>query len=117
VSEVAGREIGEVLVAFPDDPVHGPRPRITATGRRVLVTVPLLALAEAGDSPWASLREAGRPGEGDPCGYRGAVLSIEAGDRTVGYRIGEYVPAQRSYVAELQEEPRQPAIGAPEPQS
>jgi hypothetical protein len=100
VSEVAGREFGEVLVAFVDDPPNGPRLRIAAADEHVLITVPLLALADAGESPWASLREAGEPGDGDPFGYRGAVLRLEIGERSVAYRVGEYVPGQRGYVAE-----------------
>ena len=98
--ELAGRDFGEVYMTWPDDPVHGPRLRIAAAAARILVTVPLLALVDAGESPWAEIRGAGRPGEGDPHGYRGAVLSIDADGGPVTYRIGEYVPAARSYAAE-----------------
>ena len=101
---------GEVLVAFPDDPQHGPRPRIAAAAARVLITVPLLALVEAGESPWAELRETGQPGDGDPYGYRGALLAIEADVGTVSYRLAEYMPAHRSYVAEREAGRRRTAI-------
>lgn len=100
MSELAAAEFGEVVVAFPDDPQHGPRLRIVSAARRVLITVPLLALVEAGDSPWAKIRDMGQPGDGDPFGYRGVVLAIEADCGPITYRIGEYVPAARSYVAE-----------------
>ncbi len=91
---------GEIYVAFPDVPGSGPRLRLIAAPGRVLVTVALLALVDARESPWAEIREAGRPGDGDPYGYRGAVLAVEADSGTVTYRIGEYMPAHRSYVAE-----------------
>jgi hypothetical protein len=110
VSELTGREFGEVYMTWAGDPPDGPRLRIAASAERVLITVPLLALIDAGESPWASLSEAGLPGEGDPYGYRGSVLRIEAGSRTITYRIGECLPAQRCYVADLQEEPGAAAI-------
>lgn len=91
---------GEVFVAFPDDPQHGPRLRIVSAARRVLISVPLLALVEAGDSPWAELEVTGQPGDGDPYGYSGAQLCIKADEGTVTYRIGGYLPAQRSYTAD-----------------
>ena len=99
-SELAGRELGEVLVAFVDDPPNGPKLRIAPAARRVLIAVPLVGLVDAGESPWAELRSAGQPDDEDPYGYRGAELRIKAGDRTVAYRIGEYLPSQRAYVAE-----------------
>jgi hypothetical protein len=101
VSEITGPGRGEVLVAWIDDPPNGPRLRIAAADEHVLITVLLLALVDAGESPWAEIREAGPPGDGDPHGYRGAVLRIEAGSRTAGYRIGEYRPAGRCYEARL----------------
>jgi hypothetical protein len=84
--ELAGREFGEVCMAWVDDPPNGPRLRIVAAARRVMITLPLLALIDAGESPWAELRGAGSPGDGDPYGYRGSVLRIEAGDRTELHR-------------------------------
>lgn len=87
-------------MTWADDPPYGPRLRIAAVAARILVTVPLLALVEAGDSPWAEIRGVGRPGDGDPYGYRGAVLSIDADGGPVTYRIGEYMPAAHSYLAE-----------------
>jgi hypothetical protein len=101
VSEVAGREFGEVLVAFVDDPPNGPRLRIAAADEHVLITVPLLALVDAGESPWAEISEASPPGEDDPHGYRGSVLRIEADGRTVTYRVGGYRPECRCYEARL----------------
>ncbi len=92
---------GELLVAFVDDPPNGPKLRIAPAASRVLIAVPLLGLVDAGESPWAELRSVGRPGEGDPYGYRGAELRIKAGNQTVAYRVGGYVPSARSYVAEL----------------
>jgi hypothetical protein len=90
---------GEVFIAWTDE-----GPRIATTGRSVLITVPLLALVEAGDSPWAELRETGVPGDGDPFGWRGAALRIEADGRTLVYRIAEYLPVHRCYAADLQDE-------------
>jgi hypothetical protein len=101
VSEVAGREFGEVLVAFADDPPNGPRLLIGAAAEQVLFAVALLALVDAGESPWASLRGAGQSGEGDPFGYSGALLRLEIGERSVAYRIGEWVPGRRGYAARL----------------
>jgi hypothetical protein len=100
VSEVAGREFGEVYMTWAGDPPDGPKLRIAAAAERVLITVPLLALIDAGESPWASLRDSGPPGEGDPYGYRGSVLSIKADNRAVAYRIGEFIPGLRAYAAE-----------------
>lgn len=104
VSQLASREFGEVYMTWADDPEHGPRLRIAAAGRRAMITVPLLALIGAGESPWASLAETRLPGDGDPYGYRGSVLRIEADNRTVVYRIGEYLPRDRCYVAELHDQ-------------
>jgi hypothetical protein len=44
VSEVAGREFGEVYMTWAGDPPDGPKLRIAAAAERVLITVPLLAL-------------------------------------------------------------------------
>jgi hypothetical protein len=101
VSELAVHGFGEVYMTWADDPPNGPRLRIAAAGRRVMITVPLLALIDAGESPWACLGDAGKPGDGDPYGYRGSVLRIEADNRTVVYRIGEFLPAHRCYIAEM----------------
>jgi len=92
-------------MAWVDDPPNGPRLRIAAAAERVLITVPLLALIDAGESPWAEIRGAGSPGEGDPYGYRGAALHIEAGNRAVVYRIGEYLPQHRCYAADQPDQP------------
>jgi len=92
--------VGELFVAFVDDPPNGPRLRIAPSARRVLIAVPLVGLVDAGESPWAELRGDGKACEGDPHGYTGAELRIKAGGRTVAYRIGEYLPARLAYVAE-----------------
>jgi hypothetical protein len=113
MSELASREFSEIFMTWADDPPNGPRLRIAAAGRRVMITVPLLALIDAGESPWATLRDAGSPGEGDPYGYRGSVLRIEADNRTVVYQIGEYLPRDRCYAAELEgESPATAIMGA-----
>lgn len=115
-SELASQEFGEVYMTWVDEPPHGQRLRILAAGRRVLITVQLLALIEAGESPWASLSGVARAfPPGDPYGYEGALLRIEAGNRTVTYRAGGYQPAHRSYVAELQEETPRAAIMEADP--
>lgn len=100
--ELANREPGDVYVAFTDDPGRGPRLRITAADSRVLVPLTLLALVDAGESPWAEVREAEQPAGGDPYGYRGALLCINEPGRTVAYRVGGYLPRERGYVAERQ---------------
>jgi hypothetical protein len=101
VSEIAGREFGEVYMTWADDPPNGPKLRIAAAAGHVMITAPLLALVDAGESPWAQIREAGPPGDGDPYGYRGSVLRIEADNRTVTYRVGGYRPECRCYEARL----------------
>jgi hypothetical protein len=87
-------------MTWADDPPNGPKLRLAAAAERVLIAVPLLALVDAGESPWAQIREAGPPGDGDPYGYRGAVLRIEADNCAVAYRIGEFIPGLRAYAAE-----------------
>jgi hypothetical protein len=102
VSELAGRDLGDVLVAFVDDPPNGPRLLIGAAASRALFAVALLALADAGESPWAVLTGGRLPGDGDPFGYQGSVLKLEMGSRSAVYRVGEWIPERRGYVAELE---------------
>lgn len=103
--------MAEVFITWADDPPNGRRLRIAPAGRRVLITVTLLALVEAGESPWAWLTDLGRVfSEGDPFGYQGSLLRVDATGRTAAYRVGGYLPPQRGYLAELQEEPPRPAI-------
>jgi hypothetical protein len=111
--ELAGREFGEVFTVFADDPPNGPRLRIAAAAARILVTVPLIALVDAGESPWAEIRDAGQPGDGDPHGYTGALLSIDADGGPVTYRIGAYLPAARCYAAERASGPGETAASVP----
>jgi hypothetical protein len=106
MSEMAGCDLGELLVAWAGKP---PRLAVAATEGRVLVTLPLLALIEAGESPWAQVSDMGRVfPAGDPFGYQGAALTLGMGGRTAVYRVGGWVPSRRGYIAQREQPERRP---------
>jgi hypothetical protein len=100
VKGVSGEEFGECVMTRLDDPLTGPRLRIDRADRRVLITLLLLVEIDADEPLWATLRFAGAPSDGDQFGYRGSVLRVAAENRTVVYRIGEYLPERQCYVSE-----------------
>lgn len=71
---------------------------ITRADPRVLISAELLGHVAASPSPAGSLTMADGP-NGTPF-FAGALLKIEGVNRTVIYRIGEYIPAVHGYVAE-----------------
>ena len=75
--------------------------RIDQADPRILISAELLAEAFVAPAPGVSL-SAGQETwarNGTPF-WGGAVLKIEGVNRTVIYRIGEYVPRVRGYIGE-----------------
>jgi hypothetical protein len=94
-------ESGECHLIQLWSPGGGDRLCLERADRRVLITPELLDAVADGQHEQISLR----PPEPIPAGYarfryHGAVLRIEADGRTVVYRVGEYLPDRRCYVAE-----------------
>lgn len=76
--------------------------RIDHADPRILIAAPVLYEIADGCSPWAAVTGEPPPRE-DWDGHgamEGAVLHIRGVNRTVVYRIGEYVPRVRGYIAE-----------------
>ncbi len=72
-------------------PTVGQAPRPTGIGRRVLLTVALVALVSAGAMGWALSR--GGPAPVDPAGFAAALVAIgqaDAGQRTIVLLPGTY---------------------------
>ena len=78
------------------------RVRIDHADPRVLISAPLLYEIADNGSPWASVSEEPSPREHwDGHGaMEGALLKICGANRTVIYRIGEYVPRVHGYIGE-----------------
>jgi len=72
--------------------------RIDHADPRILISAELLAQIAAAPHPFAALT--GGRGPDDAPFWLGAVLRIDAANRTVIYRIVEYVPAIHGYIAE-----------------
>ena len=93
---------GECVLISQHDPGRlGTRLWIRQADPRILIAAELLYEAFVAPAPGVSLdtdlvRE---DGNGTPF-WEGAVLKIEGVNRTVIYRVGEYVPRIRGYVAE-----------------
>jgi hypothetical protein len=73
--------------------------RIDHADPRVLISAELLAEAFINPAPGVSLGPPAEDRNGTPF-WEGAVLKIEGVNRTVIYRIGEYVPRVRGYIGE-----------------
>jgi hypothetical protein len=76
--------------------------RIDQADPRILISAPLLYEIADGRSPWASVSAEPPPREHwDGHGaMEGALLKIHGVNRTVIYRIGEYVPRVHGYIGE-----------------
>ena len=76
--------------------------RIDHADPRILISAPLLYEIADNGSPWASVSAEPPPREHwDGHGaMEGALLKICAVNRTVIYRIGEYVPRIHGYIGE-----------------
>src|SRR5258708_3606677 len=88
----AGLPDGEVIVHRVKDSIW-----IAHADPRILIAAEILAQAAAGTMPHVWLDWPHPPD--DPF-YAGAVLKIDGVNRTVIYRITEYVPRVRGYIAE-----------------
>ena len=92
-----GLPAGEcILTAMADG-----RVRIDHADPRILISAELLLEAFIEPAPGVSLSaNMVRHGPNGTPFWEGAVLKIEGVNRTVIYRVGEYVPRIRGYVAE-----------------
>jgi hypothetical protein len=86
---------GECIVTV----VEGGRVRIDHADPRVLISAELLVEAFIAPAPGVSLSQPSEGPNGTPF-WEGAVLRIEAVNRTVIYRITGYVPRVRGYIGE-----------------
>jgi hypothetical protein len=84
---------GECIVTRLDDGSI----RIDHADPRILISAPLLIEIAEGSSPWASVSVEPLPREGY---VRPRLLKIHGVNRTVIYRITEYVPRVHGYIAE-----------------
>lgn len=90
---------GECRVTRVDDVAHGVRLRIDHADPRILISSELLA--EAFMRPEAGVSvSAPQPGRNGTPFWQGAVLRVEAVNRTVVYRMVEYLPSVRGYIGE-----------------
>lgn len=75
------------------------RVRIVRADPRILISAEVLAETFVQPAPGVSLSQPSDGPNGTPF-WEGAVLLIEGVNRTVVYRIGEYVPCVRGYIGE-----------------
>ena len=94
--------VGEcVVTAVHDDEGEVAGFRIDHADPRILVSSTLLAEAFIAPAPGVTLStDMVREGPNGTPFWEGAVLKIEGVNRTVIYRIGEYVPRVRGYIGE-----------------
>lgn len=78
---------GDCVVQSEQDPLHGRRLRVLQADPQVLVAPEVLD--EVAANP-----------PGFPATFDGEFLRIQGTNRKVIYRIGEYLPDRRAYVAE-----------------
>lgn len=88
---------GECIITRLDDPVHGARLRIDHADPRILISAELLEAAATSPVDGVSLDESACT---RPVNRVGAVLRVEAVNRTIVYRMVEYLPSVRGYIAE-----------------
>ena len=91
---------GECILTRTDDPIHGPSLHIDHADPRVLITAELLHEVTDAPMPGVSLTWPSPPPASGRFLYVGAILTIRGVNRTVIYRIGEYVPRVGGYIGE-----------------